>query len=1012
MKAKLIMAVLLSGLCLGARAAFVTYTPNFDVSSDANTSATTAYAVDGTLLDTGIVDDGVSTVDAETFYFEDSTTGIKFSYTLTITAIDGFLNPQPVAAGFGVGNAGKGETAAVTGWLDTDTSDSEEEYLTFAITGLSVDFSGYIADSIPGVTTPSLNSTAVGISGFGLSSYTVDKTDITLTDGTNPTYVGQPGATFSIDGLGSLSDETGEMTISVGNMGVETGDDRIRLSHVTTRVELDVISSSTAPQIVLSDDSLSLELVAPDTSINGTLAASYIAGSGSSADIEIVSLVASNGFSASVVSSTLGTSNPDEDITVTFDNAVAGLANGETTNSALVVTWTETGSGTTNTSEAALDVTYINEPLELLMPETLSLSVVAPATVKTGSVDVAFSGTAVTSVDVDISVESIYPSAFSVVPPTSFVMTEPSPSNRTVEIVFDNSSAGLVNGESATGLVHMVYNETGSSELATNSVEVTVLYIDDPVAASIFYQKQVIGIGLDWNGAYWTNLAYTVPQMPTAGNTYINAMGGETRANTTTTFLGDSLELRAEGSSLALKLTPVEVNLILNAGTGISNNGGGGDVNGSISSATNNGSGAITFSSGGDGRDINITAPMAIGSNITSMVVDMGNHESDSDENVTINTTSNTFAGVWQVASGHLIGNLEGSLGTASFIVGANGLLNLNYDYDGAGQSLEIAAGGTLLLDQDLTFEQASIGPYPLDAGTYTASELLADPNYSSAIDAASNPGSTLTVLSDPLEYKIAIFNFDATNGVSSDVFAYSDVSDWDLTNAGTGASYTNANAAFNKTANVTANNVANTIDPVSGNYHSFNVAVEGLAAGATLNLNNLGLDYICLSPLGFRLAIYSSVTGQGTNTFMSGDTPLYDSGTINSAGTYDVNVALTNVAFQALENGESIEFRFVIADSSNSGSRIHGIDNINLTGWVDAGLGPHVGEVAFAISGSGAVVGWDTYSGVTYAVQYDDNLTTPPGWTNIDSVVGIDGMMSSTNEMVDPAGFYRVVIP
>ncbi|MDF7808790.1 hypothetical protein P4E94_15180 [Pontiellaceae bacterium B12219] len=639
----------------------------------------------------------------------------------------------------------------------------------------------------------------------------------------------------------------------------------------------------------------------------------------------------------------------------------------------------------------------------------------APVTVTTGLVDVAFSGTAVASVDVDISVESIYPGAFSVVPPASFVMNEPSPSNQTVEIVFDNSAAGLVDGESATGLVHVVYNETGSSELATNSVEVTVLYIDDPVAASIFYQTQDLGVGLDWNGAFWTNLAYTVPQVPAAGNTYVNALAGQTRTGTTgpSVFLGDSLELRAEGSSLALKASPAEVNLILNAGTGISNNGGGGALNGSIRSATNNGSGAITFNSGENNRSINISAPMTIGSNITSMVVNMGTHESDPDENVTINTTSNTFAGVWQVTSGHLIGNLEGSLGTASFNVGANGLLNLNYDYDGTGQSLELAAGGTLMLDQDLTFEQVAIGPYPLDAGTYTASMLWSDPAYSNAIDSASNPDSTLTVVSDPLEYKIAIFNFSETNGVSSDVFAYSDVSDWDLANAGAGASYTNANVTLNGTANVTADNVANnTIDPTSANYHAFSFTVEGLAPGATLNLNNLGLDYICVQPLNFRLAIYSSVTGQGTNTFMTGDTPLYDSGIIPGNGTYDVNVALTNAAFQALENGESIEFRFVTTDNSSTAARTHGIDNVNLTGWVDDGLGPQVGEVVFAVSGSEAVVGWDAYSGVTYAVQYDNNLVYEPGWTNIDSVAGIDGMMSYTNEMVDPVGFYRVVIP
>ncbi|MDF7809214.1 hypothetical protein P4E94_17350 [Pontiellaceae bacterium B12219] len=642
-------------------------------------------------------------------------------------------------------------------------------------------------------------------------------------------------------------------------------------------------------------------------------------------------------------------------------------------------------------------------------PGDLNLIVVDPSTTVTGAVNVAFDGTAA-SVDVNVAVEGAHASAFSVVDPDSFTMTEKAPSNSAVQIAFDNDVAGLMNGETTTGMVNIVCNETGGSVYTTNTVVMTVTYIEDPVAASVFYQAGVMSNSDDWNNPFWTNFAYAAPQVPAAGNSYISLVGGQTRVQTGT-FLGDSLELRASGGVLGLKVSPVTVsNLVLNAGTMIANHGGGGVLNGSIFSATNNGAGSITFSSGGESRNINITAPMNIGSNITSMIVNMGFHVSNPDEYVSVNSISNVFSGVWNVISGHLVGNAIGSLGTADFVVGENGYLNFNYDYDGTGKMLELATGGMLLLDQDLVFDQVSIGPWPLAAGYYTAAELLADPNYSSSIDAAST--ASLTVLSDPSEYKIALFTFSETNGVSSDVFAYSNVGEWGVTNAGVEASYTNASATFNQTANVAADLVSISTSPVDGNYHSFSFAVEGLAPAAVLNLNNLNLDYIMQSPLNFRLQIFSSVTGQGTNTFMTGDTPIYDSGLQNVAATLNISAALSDPAFQELKNGDEIEFRFVLSDGSDSVSRIHGIDNVELTGWIDDSQEPQVGEIGVSTFGSNTIVGWSGMAGVTYAVQFDNDLVYAPDFTNIvEGIVGVDAAMSYTNEASGSVGFYRVVL-
>ncbi|MDF7808208.1 hypothetical protein P4E94_12215 [Pontiellaceae bacterium B12219] len=115
------------------------------------------------------------------------------------------------------------------------------------------------------------------------------------------------------------------------------------------------------PVITVAPDSLSFELFAPDTTANGIIGISYSAGANSSSDIEIVSLVASNGFSASMVNPTLGLANQDEDITVTFTNSVGLEGIGDSANSVLAINWTEVGSGVTNTFEAALDVSYYPE---------------------------------------------------------------------------------------------------------------------------------------------------------------------------------------------------------------------------------------------------------------------------------------------------------------------------------------------------------------------------------------------------------------------------------------------------------------------------------------------------------------------------------------------------------------------------------------------------------------------------------------------------------------------------
>jgi len=102
---------------------------------------------------------------------------------------------------------------------------------------------------------------------------------------------------------------------------------------------------------------LSLVLVDPDTSTNGTLNANLLLGVASN-DVEIVSTSTDVAeFSVVLSGTTLSPGNPNETITVTFDNSGGLLVNnGDTTNSTLSVEWTEVGSGVTNLTEVPLDV--------------------------------------------------------------------------------------------------------------------------------------------------------------------------------------------------------------------------------------------------------------------------------------------------------------------------------------------------------------------------------------------------------------------------------------------------------------------------------------------------------------------------------------------------------------------------------------------------------------------------------------------------------------------------------
>ncbi|VGO18315.1 beta strand repeat-containing protein [Pontiella sulfatireligans] len=103
---------------------------------------------------------------------------------------------------------------------------------------------------------------------------------------------------------------------------------------------------------------LSLILVDPETSTNGSLNASFFTGVVSN-DVEIISTLTDVAdFGVVLSGTTLNAGNPAETITVTYINPGDLVNNGDATNSTLSVEWTAVGSGVTNITEVSLDVVY------------------------------------------------------------------------------------------------------------------------------------------------------------------------------------------------------------------------------------------------------------------------------------------------------------------------------------------------------------------------------------------------------------------------------------------------------------------------------------------------------------------------------------------------------------------------------------------------------------------------------------------------------------------------------
>jgi hypothetical protein len=100
--------------------------------------------------------------------------------------------------------------------------------------------------------------------------------------------------------------------------------------------------------------------------------------------------------------------------------------------------------------------------------------------VVTGAVTVAYvegippTNVSITAVSV---VDQSNPGAFTGLTALPLTLTNPSPATESLQVQFDNTVAGLTAGQTATGMVEVVWNEVGSLSSSTSSVPVSATYL-------------------------------------------------------------------------------------------------------------------------------------------------------------------------------------------------------------------------------------------------------------------------------------------------------------------------------------------------------------------------------------------------------------------------------------------------------------------------------------------------------------------------------------------------------
>ena len=172
-----------------------------------------------------------------------------------------------------------------------------------------------------------------------------------------------------------------------------------------------------------------------------------------------------------------------------------------------------------------LPATFITSP-----GDELFLNIEDAAGVVTGTVAVSYiEGTPPTNVTItSVSVvEQTHPGAFANLTSLPLTLASPSPAGDTVLIEFDNSTAGLVEAETASGVVEIIWNEVGSGSSSTSSLPVnaTFLAVNDRNSIAIFDSTATGGSRLAGLVAQLENEWGAVTGLGSTDGTYGNLFG-------------------------------------------------------------------------------------------------------------------------------------------------------------------------------------------------------------------------------------------------------------------------------------------------------------------------------------------------------------------------------------------------------------------------------------------------------------------------------------------------------
>jgi len=195
-------------------------------------------------------------------------------------------------------------------------------------------------------------------------------------------------------------------------------------------------------------------------------------------------------------------------------------------------------------------------------------------------------------------------------------------------------------------------------------------------------------------------------------------------------------------------------------------------------------------------------------------------------------------------------------------------------------------------------------------------------------------------------------FNFSSLLTNASTESSYTQLSDYSLatTEAANYASQLNTNASLYQTSSqsfprvdaagallvsnsISADYAARISTSTANPYFEFSFTVAGLATGETLTLDSFTYDYGTLSG--------QSAFTRSVESDLGGSLASFYSASGNSDGAFTANDTLLSTAFSAaertLENGDTVTFRMQFTNGTSSGSRYHLIDDLTLTGTVNA---------------------------------------------------------------------------